>query len=136
MKSIADINAIREQMQSKVLIRDNTKEGETHVFVAMGTAGLQSGAVEVFNAFVDEISTRLIKNVRISRAGCLGRFLAVTAGRIEEMPAAIIFQDRIPVRERSQFSGSAIGSAEQSALFHDAHSHTGTQRDGDEQFGE
>ena len=27
MKSIADINAIREQMQSKVLIRDNTKEG-------------------------------------------------------------------------------------------------------------
>ena len=26
MKSIADINAIREQMRSKVLIRDNTKE--------------------------------------------------------------------------------------------------------------
>ena len=72
MKSIADINAIREQMQSKVLIRDNTKEGETHVFVAMGTVGLESGAVEVFNAFVDEISSRLIKNVRISRAGALG----------------------------------------------------------------
>ena len=72
MKSIADINAIREQMQSKVLIRDNTKEGETHVFVAMGTTGLQSGAVEVFNAFVDEITSRLIKNVRISRAGSMG----------------------------------------------------------------
>ena len=71
MKSIADINAIREEMQSKVLIRDNTKEGETHVFVAMGTIGLQSGAVEVFNAFVDEISSRLIKNVRISRVGAL-----------------------------------------------------------------
>ena len=71
MKSIADINAIREQMQSKVLIRDNTKEGETHVFVAMGTVGLESGAVEVFNAFVDEISSRLIKNVRISRVGAL-----------------------------------------------------------------
>ena len=72
MKSIADINAIREQMQSKVLIRDNTKEGETHVFVGMGTMGLEAGAVEVFNAFVDEISTRLIKNVRISRAGGMG----------------------------------------------------------------
>ena len=71
MKSIADINAIREQMQSKVLIRDNTKEGETHVFVGMGTAGLQAGAVEVFNAFVDEITSRLIKNVRISRVGSL-----------------------------------------------------------------
>ena len=69
MKSIADINAIREQMKSKVLIRDNTKEGETHVFVGMGTVGLESGAVEVFNAFVDEITSRLIKNVRISRAG-------------------------------------------------------------------
>ena len=72
MKSIADINAIREQMKSKVLIRDNTKEGETHVFVGMGTAGLEGGAVEVFNAFVDEISTRLVKNVRISRAGAMG----------------------------------------------------------------
>jgi len=29
------------------------------------------GAVEVFNAFVDEISSRLIKNVRISRAGSI-----------------------------------------------------------------
>lgn len=72
MKSIADINAIREQMQSKVLIRDNTKEGETHVFVGMGTIGLESGAVEVFNAFVDEITSRLIKNVRISRSGSMG----------------------------------------------------------------
>jgi len=72
MKSIADINAIREQMKSKVLIRDNTKEGETHVFVGMGTVGLQSGAVEVFNAFVDEITSRLIKNVRISRGGNMG----------------------------------------------------------------
>ena len=72
MKSIADINAIREQMRSKVLIRDNTKEGETHVFVGMGTVGLEAGAVEVFNAFVDEISTREIKNVRISRAGNMG----------------------------------------------------------------
>ena len=72
MKSIADINAIREQMRSKVLIRDNTKEGETHVFVGMGTLGLEAGAVEVFNAFVDEISTREIKNVRISRSGALG----------------------------------------------------------------
>ena len=72
MKSIADINAIREQMRSKVLIRDNTKEGETHVFVGMGTCGIQAGAVEVFNAFVDEISSRMIKNVRISRSGCLG----------------------------------------------------------------
>ena len=72
MKSIADINAIREQMRSKVLIRDNAKDGETHVFVGMGTCGLEKGAVAVFNAFVDEISTRLIRNVRISRTGCLG----------------------------------------------------------------
>ena len=72
MKSIADINAIREQMKSKVLIRDNTKEGEIHVFVGMGTVGLESGAVEVFNAFVDEISSRCIKNVRISRSGNMG----------------------------------------------------------------
>ena len=72
MKSIADINAIREQMRSKILIRDNTKEGETHVFVGMGTCGIAAGAVEVFNAFVDEIASRCIHNVRISRVGCMG----------------------------------------------------------------
>ena len=89
MKSIADINAIREEMQSKVLIRDNTKEGETHVFVGMGTVGLQSGAVEVFNAFVDEITSRLIKNVRISRAGNMD---------VKEQPAAeVVLPGKDPV---------------------------------------
>ena len=89
MKSIADINAIREQMQSKVLIRDNTKEGETHVFVGMGTVGLQSGAVEVFNAFVDEITSRLIKNVRISRAGSID---------VSNQPAAeVVLPGKAPV---------------------------------------
>ena len=89
MKSIADINAIREEMQSKVLIRDNTKEGETHVFVGMGTTGLQSGAVEVFNAFVDEITSRLVRNVRISRAGNMD---------VKEQPAAeVVLPGKAPV---------------------------------------
>ena len=89
MKSIADINAIREEMQSKVLIRDNTKEGETHVFVGMGTEGLKAGAVEVFNAFVDEITSRLIKNVRISRAGNMS---------IANQPAAeVVLPGKAPV---------------------------------------
>ena len=89
MKSIADINAIRAEMQSKVLIRDNTKEGETHVFVGMGTTGLQSGAVEVFNAFVDEITSRLVRNVRISRAGNMD---------VKEQPAAeVVLPGKAPV---------------------------------------
>ena len=89
MKSIADINAIREEMQSKVLIRDNTKEGETHVFVGMGTTGLQSGAVEVFNAFVDKITSRLVRNVRISRAGNMD---------VKEQPAAeVVLPGKAPV---------------------------------------
>ena len=91
MKSIADINAIREQMKSKVLIRDNTKEGETHVFVYMGTVGLQSGAVEVFNAFVDEITSRLIKNVRISRVGAID-------GAGKQVVAEVVLPDASPVR--------------------------------------
>ena len=89
MKSIADINAIREQMRSKVLIRDNTKEGETHVFVGMGTVGLEAGAVEVFNAFVDEITSRLVRNVRISRVGNMD---------VKEQPAAeVVLPGKTPV---------------------------------------
>lgn len=73
MKSIADIMAIREAMQSQIILRDNTDaEKETHIVVGMGTCGLNAGAREVFNAFVDEVEERKLKGVRVTRTGCLG----------------------------------------------------------------
>lgn len=72
MKSIADIKAIREKMQSEIIMRDNKDVDEIKVVVAMGTCGLEAGSREVYNALVDEVLTRNLRNVKISRSGCLG----------------------------------------------------------------
>lgn len=73
MKSIADIMAIREAMQSQIILRDNADaENEIHIIVAMGTCGINAGARTVFNALVDEVETRALKGVRVTRTGCLG----------------------------------------------------------------
>ena len=73
MKSIADIMAIREAMQSQIILRDNSDaEKEIHIIVGMGPCGINAGARTVFNALVDEIDTRALKGVRVTRTGCLG----------------------------------------------------------------
>lgn len=72
MKSIADIKAIREKMQSQIILRDNPDDNEIRIVVGMATCGISAGARPVFNALVDEVATRKLSNVKVSRAGCLG----------------------------------------------------------------
>ena len=73
MKSIADIKAIREKMQGQINLRDNQDAAsETRVVVGMATCGISAGARPVFNAFVDEVAARQLKNVKVTRTGCMG----------------------------------------------------------------
>ena len=73
MKTIADLKAIRERMQSTVFVRDNTDENaETRVVVGMATCGISAGARPVFNALLDEVAARGLKNVKVTRSGCIG----------------------------------------------------------------
>ena len=73
MKSIADIKAIRDKMQSQIVLRDNQDaEQETRIVVGMATCGISAGARPVFNTLVDEVASRGLKNVKVTRSGCLG----------------------------------------------------------------
>ncbi len=72
MKSIADIKAIREKMQSHIIMRDNSDQDEIRVVVGMATCGISAGARPVYNALIDEVSKRNLQNVKVSRTGCLG----------------------------------------------------------------
>lgn len=73
MKSIADIKKIRDEMQSRVFVRDNADENnEIRVVVGMATCGISAGARPVFNALVDEVAKRNLKNVKVTRSGCIG----------------------------------------------------------------
>lgn len=72
MKTIADIKAIRDKMQSEIITRDSAETNDTRIVVGMATCGIAAGARPVFNTLMDEVATRNLKNVKISRAGCLG----------------------------------------------------------------
>ncbi len=72
MKSIADIKAIRDKMQSEIILRDNSTENETRVVVGMATCGISAGARPVYNTLIDEVAKRQLKNVKVTRSGCLG----------------------------------------------------------------
>ena len=71
MKSLAELAAIREKMQSKVVIREGA--ATTRVVVGMATCGIAAGARPVLNAFVDGVNTHnLSDKVTVTQTGCIG----------------------------------------------------------------
>ena len=71
MKSLAELQAIKEKMQNKVALRDGS--GEMRVVVGMATCGIAAGARPVLSAFVEEIANEgLASKVTVSQTGCIG----------------------------------------------------------------
>ena len=71
MKSLAELAAIREKMQNKVVIREGV--GATRVVVGMATCGIAAGARPVLNAFVEGVNANgLTDKVAITQTGCIG----------------------------------------------------------------
>jgi len=71
MKTLAELAAIRERMQSKVVIREG--EGAVRVVVGMATCGIAAGARPVLNAFVESINANgLTDKVTVTQTGCIG----------------------------------------------------------------
>ena len=54
MKSLAELQAIKEKMQNKVALREGS--GELRVVVGMATCGIAAGARPVLNAFVEQVN--------------------------------------------------------------------------------
>ena len=71
MKSLAELAAIREQMEDKVAIR--TGSGEIRVVVGMATCGISAGARPVLSTFVEEVANAgLADKVMVTQTGCIG----------------------------------------------------------------
>lgn len=71
MKSLAELAAIREKMQSKVALREG--EASLRVVVGMATCGIAAGARPVLNAFVDGVNqAKLNDKVTVTQTGCIG----------------------------------------------------------------
>ena len=71
MKSLAELEAIRQKTLEKVAMR---KEGsdEIRVVVGMATCGIAAGARPVMLKFVEEVRTRNLNNVTVAQTGCIG----------------------------------------------------------------
>lgn len=71
MKSLAELQAIRDKARGAVAIRQNAEAG-TRVQVGMATCGIAAGARPVLNAFAEEVAKRELKDVIVTQTGCIG----------------------------------------------------------------
>ena len=71
MKSLAELQAIKDRMKSKIVLREGS--GDIRVVVGMATCGIAAGARPVLNAFVEEVNNAgLTDKVTVSQTGCVG----------------------------------------------------------------
>ena len=70
MKSLAELQAIKDRMKSKIVLREGL--GEIRVVVGMATCGIAAGARPVLKALVDEVAKRNVQHVSVTQTGCIG----------------------------------------------------------------
>ena len=71
MKSLAELQALRDQMKAKVGIRED-EASATRVVVGMATCGIAAGARPVLNKFLEEVQAKNLSNVMVTQTGCIG----------------------------------------------------------------
>ena len=71
MKSLAELQAIKDKMKNKVVLREGSEE--VRVVVGMATCGIAAGARPVLSAFVEAVNEAgLAGKVAVSQTGCIG----------------------------------------------------------------
>ncbi len=71
MKSLAELQALRDKMKNNMGIR-NDDEAKARIVVGMATCGIAAGARPVLAAFTDEVSKRGLNDVAVGQTGCIG----------------------------------------------------------------
>ncbi len=74
MKTLEEINKIREEKRKELDLRVNTKADtrEKHILVCHGTGCTSSKSVDILNNFRKIIKEKNIENVRVIQTGCFG----------------------------------------------------------------
>ena len=71
MKSLAELQAIKDKMKDKVVLREGT--AGVRVVVGMATCGIAAGARPVLNTLAEEVNKNgLSDDVTVSQTGCIG----------------------------------------------------------------
>ena len=72
MKSLAELQAIREKTLNRINLRKEEESDVTRVVIGMATCGIAAGARPVMLSFMDEIQKRGLQHVTVSQTGCIG----------------------------------------------------------------
>ena len=71
MKSLEELQAIRDRMKGKVALREGMSD--VRIVVGMATCGIAAGARPVLNAFVEEVERQgLADKATVTQTGCIG----------------------------------------------------------------
>ena len=71
MKSLAELQALRDQMKDQMGIRHDAKDN-IRVVVGMATCGIAAGARPVLQRLTEEVAKRGLQNVTVAQTGCIG----------------------------------------------------------------
>ena len=72
MKSMAELEAIRQRTLQRINLRREDENENVRVVIGMATCGIAAGARPVMMAFMDEINKRGLSTVTVSQTGCIG----------------------------------------------------------------
>ena len=72
MKSLAELQAIREKTLNRINLRKEDANETIRVVVGMATCGIAAGARPVMLSFMEETEKRGLGNVTVSQTGCIG----------------------------------------------------------------
>jgi NADP-reducing hydrogenase subunit HndB len=70
MKSLAELNALKEKMKNRVAIRQEDGD-KTKIIVGMATCGIAAGARPVLLALSEQIANQSLE-ATVAQAGCIG----------------------------------------------------------------
>ncbi len=71
MKTLAELQAIRDKMKGQLNIRAEDSSN-TRVVIGMATCGIAAGARPVLNAFSEGVQAKGLANVMVTQTGCVG----------------------------------------------------------------
>lgn len=72
MKSLKELEAIRDKMKATIANRQTATGDDIRIVVGMATCGIAAGARNTLNTLTEELTRRNITNVKISQTGCIG----------------------------------------------------------------
>lgn len=72
MKTLKELEAIRQSTMEKISLRKEDKDEAVRVVVGMATCGIAAGARPVLLTLMEEVERRHLRNVTVSQTGCIG----------------------------------------------------------------